>query len=105
MPEATNAERGLVFRCAGEELVGILHPAPGATGVVIVVGGPQYRVGSHRQFLLLARRLAASGIPVHCYVTRIAVANTEDTTEFEQELQEHAPPLPEVAAIPLRFII
>ena len=31
---------------------------------MIVVGGPQYRVGSHRQFLLLARSLAAAGIPV-----------------------------------------
>lgn len=33
-------------------------------GVLIVVGGPQYRVGSHRQFLLLSRRLAAEGHPV-----------------------------------------
>lgn len=32
------------------------------TGVVIVVGGPQYRVGSHRQFLLLSRALAVAGI-------------------------------------------
>lgn len=32
--------------------------------MVIVVGGPQYRVGSHRQFLLLARDLAARGIAV-----------------------------------------
>ncbi len=32
-------------------------------GVLIVVGGPQYRVGSHRQFLHLARRLAAAGYP------------------------------------------
>ncbi len=32
--------------------------------VVIVVGGPQYRVGSHRQFVLLARKLAAEGIAV-----------------------------------------
>src|SRR6185312_9356840 len=31
-------------------------------GVVIVVGGPQYRVGSHRQFVLLARALANAGI-------------------------------------------
>lgn len=30
-------------------------------GVVVVVGGPQYRVGSHRQFLLLARFLATAG--------------------------------------------
>jgi exosortase A-associated hydrolase 1 len=30
--------------------------------VLIVVGGPQYRVGSHRQFTLLARSLAEQGI-------------------------------------------
>ena len=35
----------------------------GATGVVIVVGGPQYRAGSHRQFVLTARQLAADGWP------------------------------------------
>ena len=29
-----------------------------------MVGGPQYRVGSHRQFVLLARDLAADGFPV-----------------------------------------
>ncbi len=32
--------------------------------MVLVVGGPQYRVGSHRQFVLLARCLADAGIPV-----------------------------------------
>ncbi len=32
--------------------------------VVIVVGGPQYRVGSHRQFVLLARQLCTRGTPV-----------------------------------------
>ena len=30
----------------------------------MIVGGPQYRVGSHRQFVLLARHLAAAGVPV-----------------------------------------
>ena len=45
-------------------MIGMLHlPSQSPKdGVVIVVGGPQYRVGSHRQFLLLARDLAASGI-------------------------------------------
>lgn len=59
-------ERAVVFQVGGDELLGILHPgAAGATrGVLIAVGGPQYRVGSHRQFLLLARHLAAQGIPV-----------------------------------------
>lgn len=60
-------EHGLAFEIAGDVAVGILHEAlgtPRATGVLLVVGGPQYRVGSHRQFVLLARRLAAAGFPV-----------------------------------------
>ena len=59
-------ETALVLTCEGAELPGILHPgAPGANrGMLVVVGGPQYRVGSHRQFVLLARDLAAAGIPV-----------------------------------------
>lgn len=65
-------ERTVVFACAGDELVGVLHEgsAGARTGVVIVVGGPQYRVGSHRQFLQLARHLAAAGMPVLRFDTR-----------------------------------
>lgn len=56
----------IVFPCQGDDLVGILHlPAnPGPKGVVIVPGAPQYRAGSHRQFLHLARDLAAAGVSV-----------------------------------------
>lgn len=56
----------MIFRCGQEDLLGILHPgAPGADkAVLLAVGGPQYRVGSHRQFVLLARHLAAADIPV-----------------------------------------
>ncbi len=60
-------ERPLYFECAGEQLLGIAHHPQGAArpvGLLLVVGGPQYRVGSHRQFVLLARALAASGVPV-----------------------------------------
>lgn len=35
----------------------------GELGVLVIVGGPQYRVGSHRQFVQLARHLAAEGFP------------------------------------------
>ena len=58
-------ERAITFDCEGESLVGILSGArlPAARGVLIVVGGPQYRVGSHRQFTLLARHLAERGVP------------------------------------------
>ncbi len=60
------AERALSFGCNTDALIGVLHPgdAQALVGVLLVVGGPQYRVGSHRQFVLLARRLAQAGIPV-----------------------------------------
>jgi len=54
----------LHFSCDGARLWGIVaRPVVAAApiGVVIVVGGPQYRVGSHRQFVLLARALATHG--------------------------------------------
>ena len=61
----THSEHALTFDCGGESLVGILSGAelPAGRGVLIVVGGPQYRVGSHRQFTLLARHLAEHGVP------------------------------------------
>ena len=62
----TEQERTFEFSCRGAMLVGIIHPTvkPAERGIVVVVGGPQYRVGSHRQFVLLARDLAAQGFPV-----------------------------------------
>lgn len=54
------------FPCQGDALVGLLHrpekPAP--FGLLILVGGPQYRVGAHRQYVHLARRAADAGIAV-----------------------------------------
>ena len=66
-------EQAIQFACQGEPLVGIVSlpktksgesKANANVGVVIIVGGPQYRAGSHRQFVLLARALAAAGTPV-----------------------------------------
>jgi exosortase A-associated hydrolase 1 len=56
----------VVFNCQGDHLVGMVHRPVNAetVGVLLIVGGPQYRVGSHRQFVLLARMLAANGVPV-----------------------------------------
>jgi exosortase A-associated hydrolase 1 len=63
-----NPEEPICIESQGQRLIGVLHrpqsPRGVSRGVVIVVGGPQYRVGSHRQFVLLARSLAASGTPV-----------------------------------------
>jgi len=59
-------QRAIRFLCQGCWLLGVLHVPlrPASRGVLIVTGGPQYRVGSHRQFILLARQLAAHGTPV-----------------------------------------
>ena len=61
-------QRAIRFPCHGDWLFGIVTMPAAAVGrmrgVVVVVGGPQYRVGSHRQFALLAEELAAQGVPV-----------------------------------------
>ena len=59
-------EEVTLFECTGDTLVGILTrpETPARTGVVVIVGGPQYRAGSHRQFVLLSRSLAAAGYAV-----------------------------------------
>lgn len=61
----TPREEPFLFACEGERLLGIVAHADGDAdvGVLVVVGGPQYRVGSHRQFVLLARSLAEAGFP------------------------------------------
>ncbi|SFK83703.1 exosortase A system-associated hydrolase 1 [Nitrosomonas aestuarii] len=59
------SEQPVSIPCEGETLIGIVNKPVKAcrTGVVIIVaGGPQYRVGAHRQFVTLARLLAGRGI-------------------------------------------
>lgn len=59
----TQRDVAVRFSCKEENLYGILSlpERPRRCGVLVVVGGPQYRAGSHRQFTLLARGLAAQG--------------------------------------------
>lgn len=61
------SEVPISFMCGDAELAGVLHRGTkdARLGVVIVVaGGPQYRVGAHRQFVSLARLMASNGYPV-----------------------------------------
>lgn len=101
------------FYSGSHTLVGI-HSSPSSataaaaptTGIVIVVGGPQYRAGSHRQFVLLARALAGSGYPV----LRFDIAGmgdsegeqqsfetaTDDIRAAVDQLQRHTPSLTKI---------
>lgn len=58
-------EKPVWITCDGEQMAGVVCAPRNAhsseQAVLIAVGGPQYRVGSHRQFVLLARTLAGAG--------------------------------------------
>jgi exosortase A-associated hydrolase 1 len=81
--------RALHFRCHGSRLIGVLDlpDQPSARGVLIVTGGPQYRAGSHRQFVLLAQSLAAGGTAVMRFDYRGMGDSEGDMLGFE-EVQE-----------------
>lgn len=57
------SEQIVLFGVEGAQMLGIVASPDQESdlGVLVVVGGPQYRVGSHRQFLLLSRYLAKEG--------------------------------------------
>jgi exosortase A-associated hydrolase 1 len=82
-------ERALAFQCQESWLYGILHIPEdiGPRGVLIVVGGPQYRVGSHRQFTLLARHLAASGVPAMRFDCR-GMGDSEGEPRTFEDMEE-----------------
>lgn len=82
----------VLFGVSGESLPGIcaLPEAPFDCGVLIVVGGPQYRAGSHRQFVLLSRRLAEAGYPVFRFDYRGMGDATGATRSFEEVSEDIA---------------
>ncbi|MBU1363435.1 MAG: hydrolase 1, exosortase A system-associated [Gammaproteobacteria bacterium] len=80
------SEKPIVFPCQEDSLIGIIaEPEHGAaTGLLLVVGGPQYRVGSHRQFRLLSRTLADAGYPVMRFDFRGMGDSSGRLRDFEQ---------------------
>jgi len=89
-------EQACSLDCAGQQLIGILTlPLPDADsnteaaakppvpGILMLVGGAQYRSGSHRQFTLLARSFAAAGFPVMRVDFHGMGDSSGDTADFE----------------------
>ncbi len=86
-------QRALHFECQSCQLIGILslpmlleQNAP-ARGVLIVTGGPQYRAGSHRQFVLLADELAANAIPAMRFDYR-GMGDSEGAARTFEQVEE-----------------
>lgn len=104
------SEAVVAFPCESEQLVGIVSaPAkPSADGVVIVVGGPQYRAGSHRQFVLLARALASQGITTlrfDCRGMGDSSGALRDFTDIENDLRAAVDALQRVNPIVTRVFL
>jgi len=69
---------GLTFVCDGATLAATIDRASGTTGLLIVTGGRQTRIGPHRLMAELGRTLSASGIPVLRFDRR-GVGDSEGT--------------------------
>ncbi len=54
----------LTFECEGATLAATLDDAAGTTGLLIVSGGNEIRIGAHRGMAMLAAEIAAQGCPV-----------------------------------------
>ena len=92
--------RPLTFDCHGATLAGVLHPAAGDTGVVIVSGGVQTRAGSHRGFVDLADRLAAAGHPTLRFDRRGVGDSDGDDVGFRDSADDIAAA---IAALRMKF--
>ncbi len=79
-------EKAVLIACEGESLTGILHSAetPNGRGMLLIVGGPQYRAGSHRQFVEFARDMAATGTSVLRFDYRGMGDSSGPYLDFEQ---------------------
>jgi exosortase A-associated hydrolase 1 len=76
------------FPCAGETLAATLDEAPGTTGMLIVSGGNEIRIGAHRGMAELAATVAAAGHPVFRYDRRGIGDSTGNNNGFESAAED-----------------
>jgi exosortase A-associated hydrolase 1 len=62
--------RLLTFLCEGERLAATLDDGGGTIGLLLVIGGSQTRIGSHRMYERLSKSLAEQGYPCFRYDRR-----------------------------------
>lgn len=82
--------RLIAFPCAGETLLGTLDEAPGTTGLLIISGGNEIRIGAHRGMALLAQRVAAAGHPVFRFDRRGIGDSSGENGGFESSAPDIA---------------
>lgn len=80
--------RLIPFTCAGETLAATLDEAPGGTGLLIVSGGNEIRIGAHRGMAELAATVAAAGHPVLRYDRRGIGDSSGENNGFESTAQD-----------------
>lgn len=86
--------RSLIFSCADETLLGTVDNAKGSTGILIVTGGRQTRVGPHRMMTSLAGDLSEAGHPVFRYDRR----GVGDSSGSDPDFRESGPDILSAAA-------
>jgi exosortase A-associated hydrolase 1 len=78
------------FPCAGETLLGTLDEGGETSGLLIVSGGNEIRVGAHRGMALLADRLSRAGYPVLRFDRRGVGDSTGENGGFETSAEDIA---------------
>jgi exosortase A-associated hydrolase 1 len=86
--------RLLSFDCEGSALGASLDPAAGETGLLLVTGGTQTRIGSHRMYERLAGALAEAGWPCFRYDRR----GVGDSEGEDPDFKDSGPDLAAAAA-------
>jgi exosortase A-associated hydrolase 1 len=74
----------IAFSCGGDTLIGTLDRGERSSGLLIVSGGNELRIGAHRGMARLAARLAAQGWPVFRFDRRGIGDSTGPNRGFEE---------------------